>query len=54
MLLKYDGPMTKVTGATKFSPPEPQNPGAFAAMLRANGLEPAQDIEPGSLGRDID
>lgn len=54
MLHNYDGPMTKVTGATKFSPAEPQNPGAFAEMLRANGkgFEPAQTGESNNLDRD--
>ena len=54
MLLKYDGPMTKVTGATKFSPAKSQNPGAFAEMLRAHGIEPAHDIEPANIDRSFD
>ncbi len=33
-LLKYDGPMTPVQGATKVSPAEPQNPGAYAEFLK--------------------
>lgn len=33
-LLKYDGPMTEVLGATKVSPAEPQNPGEYAEMLK--------------------
>jgi len=33
-LLKYDGPMTPVQGVTKISPAEPQNPGAYAEMLK--------------------
>jgi virginiamycin B lyase len=39
-LLKYDGPLTKVTGATKLSPIEPQNPGAYDEMLRSIGIAP--------------
>jgi streptogramin lyase len=33
-LLKYDGPMTPVLGATKVSPGEPQNPGEYEEMLK--------------------
>ena len=33
-LRHYNGPMTEVLGATKVSPAEPQNPGAYAEMLK--------------------
>lgn len=42
-LLKYDGPPTKVTGATKLSPVAPRNPGAYNEMLRSIGIEPIED-----------
>ena len=39
---RYQGPMTKVTGATKLSPGEPQNPGAYAAAIEgAKAADPA-------------
>jgi streptogramin lyase len=36
---QYKGPVTKITGVTKFSPAPPQNPGAYAAMLTTHGME---------------
>ena len=35
--------MTKVTGETKLSPVEPQNPGAYNEMLRSIGIDPVID-----------
>lgn len=40
---RYTGPMTKVTGATKLSPGEAQNPGAYAAAIAG-----AKAADPGA------
>lgn len=58
-LLRYDGSLTKVTGEIKYSPAEPQNPGAYNEMLLSMGIKPAdpnaiQQIRTGGSGESVE